>query len=1010
MRTPPVLLLLAATACQNLAPGPAIVSLSPAVPTTLDDLVVTIDKEALDPEGKAITYTYAWFKDGERQPDASGDVLPADLTAKGETWRVEVSARDADGEGPSMGAEVSVVDTAPTVTVSITPTEPHSGDALVAVAEVTDADGDEVLLRWSWTRDGQVTAQTTDTVPSTSTTCFQTWEVTVEPDDGEQIGEAATASVMVLNSVPVLTSVIVEPTDPVETSTLYASAVAHDPDGDAVDITWAWSVDGVTVPDVTGDTLDGASFDKHQQVRATATPSDLYAAGEPMTSDPVEILNSPPTLEGVTLDPLEIYESSVVSCAPVGLSDPDGDMVDSDVSWLVNGAEVSTAATLDGSLFSRGDELACRASVTDGEVTGEVLDSESAVVLNSPPSVASVSLSPTSPAEGDTVIATLSGEHDDDGDTLSLAYAWFVDGAQVSTGAELSSAFFSKHQDILLEVTPSDGITTGSPVSSATVTAVNTPPTFTNLALTSSIAAANSVLGYVASGWYDADGDPEGYTCAWSVDGTVVSTAETLDLSLYGRGSSVSVQVTAWDGEAAGSTLTSTTLTIVQALDGDDAVLTLLGDRGDQVGEALALLGDVTGDGVPDLAVGLPTRDVVATDAGAVYVASGGLSGSQNLATVGIYLYGTTSTGAAGRALAGGADLTGDGVNDLLVGAPGDDSYGNDRGVVWLVDGPITAGSLPSVAWALYGPTSNCDAGWSVASVGDVDYDGQDDLLIGAPGAAGVGTDAGAAYLLFGPVSSTLSLSSADLTLSGAVAGDEAGWSVAGAGDLDGDGLSDLLIGAESESSAATDAGAVYVVYGPASGVTSLSGADATLLGQAAWDYAGYAVSGAGDVDDDGNDDLIVGARMQDAGGGASGAAYLVYGPVTGTMSLSLADAILVGSAAGEMAGGSVAGLGDLDGDGRGEIAVGAVGAASLGSNTGIVYVLAGPLSGTLTLGGGGYASITGVHAGDKLGQALAGGMDGDGDGIPDLFTAAPYEDSNGSSSGAAYLFGGADM
>ena len=1006
MRTPPILMLLIAAGCQNLAPGPAIVSLTPPVPTTVDDLVATIDKDALDPEGQEVTYEFAWYKDGELQPDVTGEVLSAELTTKGETWRVEVVAQDARSAGPAMGAEVTVVDTAPSVTVSITPEEPYAGDDLVAVAVVTDPDGDTVSLDWSWTRDGQVTAQTSDTVPSTSLARYQTWEVTVVPNDGELDGEPASDSTMVLNSTPVVTSVTIEPADPTEESTLTATAVASDDDGDTIEIHWAWTVDGVTVPDATGDTLDGASFDKHQQVGAIATPYDGLVEGDAVSSDPVEILNSAPTIAGVTLDPSEIYEASVVTCAPVGLSDADGDMVDSDVSWLVNGAVVSTAATLDGTLFSRGDAIACRVSVSDGEETGDTLDSESAVVLNSPPGLGSVSLSPTSPVKGDTIVATLTGAHDDDGDTLDFTYTWFVDGAVVFAGTTLSSAFFDKGQSISVDVTPWDGLVNGNTVTGGPVLAVNTPPSFSSLALTSAVAAYNGTLGYVAGGWYDVDGDPEGYTCAWSVDGVVVSSSPVLDLSAYGRGSTVSVAVTAWDGDDAGNTLVSATLTIVQELDAEEADLVLLGDRSDQAGEALALVGDLTGDGQPDLAVGMPTSDLAGTDAGVAVVVSGSLSGDQNLSSVGRYLTGRSATSNAGRSLAGGADLTGDGWVDLLVGAPGEDNYGADAGVAWLVPGPVSAGGLGTLGYALYGPAASADAGWSVAVVGDVDGDSRQDLLVGAPGAS---ADAGAAYLLFGPVAGSLSLGSADHVFGGQVAGDEAGWAVAGAGDLDGDGLDDLLIGAESESTAATDAGAAYVILGPAS-VSSLSGADAKLLGEASWDYAGYAVAGAGDVDGDGHDDALIGARMQDRGGGASGAAYLVYGPISGTRGLSSADAILVGAAAGEMAGGALASLGDLDGDGMDEFAVGALGAASLGANTGVVYVLPGGVTGTLTLGTTGYAAITGAHAGDKLGQAVTGGRDTDGDGVPDLLIGAPYEDSNGSSCGAVYRFSGADL
>jgi hypothetical protein len=105
-----------------------------------------------------------------------------------------------------------------------------------------------------------------------------------------------------------------------------------------------------------------------------------------------------------------------------------------------------------------------------------------------------------------------------------------------------------------------------------------------------------------------------------------------------------------------------------------------------------------------------------------------------------------------------------------------------------------------------------------------------------------------------------------------------------------------------------------------------------------------------------------------------------------------------------------VSGTGDLNGDGYGDIVVGAEGRASLGTNTGGAYVLLGPLSGTIALDEDAYATIRGSAMGDKLGYSLAGGQDMDGDGIPDLVLGAPYEDGAGTSSGAALLFSGTDI
>ena len=373
------------------------------------------------------------------------------------------------------------------------------------------------------------------------------------------------------------------------------------------------------------------------------------------------------------------------------------------------------------------------------------------------------------------------------------------------------------------------------------------------------------------------------------------------------------------------------------ALTGSASFATWTGSADERLGTALAGC-DVDGDGIADAVIGAPDSGT-STSNGSVYLFYG--PSTSSLSSADLTLTGATTTSRAGSALSCGGDADGDSRSDLAVGSP---AWGTSRGTVNVVLGDgTTDGDISAVDTAnLNGATSSTDqVGTSVAYGPDLDGDGVQDLLVGAPGEDTGGTGAGAALLVYGPLSGSLT---ADLTLSGS-SGSAAGTSVASAGDTDGDGVDDLLVGAPSYGTGATDRGAAYLLLGASSGLSSisLSASDAVLTGASAGDLAGTAVSGAGDVDGDGSDDLLIGAPGQDTGGSAAGAAYLLYGPVSGSLALSSADATLTGEAAGDAAGTVVSSAGDPSGDGRDEILIGAPSYdSSTSSDVGAAYLVSG--------------------------------------------------------------------
>jgi hypothetical protein len=283
----------------------------------------------------------------------------------------------------------------------------------------------------------------------------------------------------------------------------------------------------------------------------------------------------------------------------------------------------------------------------------------------------------------------------------------------------------------------------------------------------------------------------------------------------------------------------------------------------------------------------------------------------------------------AGYSVSSAGDVDGDSLDDILVGAPGASaSAGKAYLILGASLGTTSEIDLSLADYSFVGEDTSVSGLSSVSSAGDVDGDGLDDILVGNPG-----TDAGKAYLILGASlgsTSTIDLSAADYTFVGENVNDRAGYPVSSAGDVDGDGLDDILVGAVGNDDGGYNAGKAYLILGASLGSTStidLSDADYSFVGEESWDNAGSSVSSAGDVDGDGLDDLLVGAPSNDDGGYQAGKVYLILGVSLGGSSaidLSTADYYFVGEAANSLAGSAVSSAGDVDGDGFGDLIVGA--------------------------------------------------------------------------------------
>ena len=505
-----------------------------------------------DVDGNDISLTYLWLNGDKEVAYSSEMAIEPNNFAAGDTITCIASVDDGFGGTASASDSKDLVNTMPAInSVSLSPDSPVSGDIVTCSWQFYDVDNDTDSSSNIWNINGIESSPNSLTYTAVSSGDEIICEVT--PSDGALSGaRVSSETVMVLNSQPSISEVIITPNSGVtSSSTLSCLATGQDIDG-IVEISYVWRNGASVVGGGPNLTMNSNFYSSGDVITCVATAMDLDGATITSLGN-ITIGNSDPEISGVYIYPTSAKMGDVLNCN-YSYFDNDNDFDSSYISWSINGVLSGNSSTLNAP--TGGSQVSCSVSANDGQVDGNSMISTAITISNTIPVITGIYITPASANAGETLFCfyTL---NDPDADPDQTSLLWYVDGLVAENGTSMTAP--ASGAEVICQATPDDGIVIGVPLNSSAIVVGNTAPVISSVTLTPQTAFAGDTLtcGYSFS---DIDGQPDQSIINWQLNGQHFTVASSI--AAPAGGSDVSCSVTAFDGESFGNTEYTPNITI----------------------------------------------------------------------------------------------------------------------------------------------------------------------------------------------------------------------------------------------------------------------------------------------------------------------------------------------------------------------------------------------------------------------------------------------------------------